>query len=324
MKHVVLPENKTRRLPFYLAAEEFVARQLPADEYFFIWRVKPTVICGRNQSLDLEVDLEYCRSKRIDVCRRRSGGGCVYADLDNLMFSYITPSEDVTTTFLHYTSMVARMLRSLGLNAEATGRNDILIDGRKVSGNAFYHIPGRSIVHGTMLYDTDLTNMLNAITPSRAKLESKQVQSVASRITMLNRYLHDIDIDTFRQYAINQLTDGRLILDDEDVRKIELIERNYHKPQWLYGRRQIVSPTKHFHEDGIGDIDIRLETSDGKIDEICLSGDFFQLGDTEQICCRLRGRKLDRHELQEALSDTDCSKLIAGLSTGRMIEMIIS
>lgn len=167
MKYVSLSDSTVRRLPFYLAMEEYVARRFD-EEFFFMWQVDPTVIFGRNQLIEREVNIDYCRNNGIAVYRRKSGGGCVFADMSNIMFSYIVSSDDVVTTFSSYTERVAAMLRSLGLNAESTGRNDVLIDGRKVSGNAFYHIPGRSIVHGTMLYDTDLAHITQAISPSEA------------------------------------------------------------------------------------------------------------------------------------------------------------
>lgn len=322
MIHVVMPDTMTRRLPFFLAAEEFVARELPSQEYFFVWQVEPTVICGRNQRIDVEVDLDYCAKNGIDVCRRRSGGGCVYADRNNLMFSYITPSEEVSTTFYRYTTMIASMLQSLGLNAQATGRNDILIDGRKVSGNAFYHIPGRSIVHGTMLYDTDLQHMLRAITPSRSKLESKQVQSVESRITTLNRHLN-ISIDDFRRYAIRHLTKSKITLSDDDIHEIELIEQNYYQPGWLYGHNRRNSITKECHEEGVGQISVNINLNNDRISDISLSGDFFTLCEPEsRLFGKILGKRLDSRELHEALAETDCRKIIAGLSTGRFIELI--
>ena len=173
MIHVRLPREDDRTLVFYLAMEEYAAHILGEDDIFFMWQVEPTVIFGRNQLIASEVNVEYCREHGIAFYRRRSGGGCVYADKDNIMFSYITRSDEVQTTFTSYTSAVAAMLRGLGLNATASDRNDVMIDGRKVSGNAFYHIPGRSIVHGTMLFGTNMEHMLNAITPSREKLTSK-------------------------------------------------------------------------------------------------------------------------------------------------------
>ena len=129
-------------------------------DFFFAWQVKPSVIVGRNQLLQKEINLEFCREHGVDVVRRKSGGGAVVADMNNVMLSYITSSDDVRSTFSEYTSMVAAALRALGLDASDNSRNDILIGTRKVSGNAYYHIPGRSIVHGTMLFwlwsDTDV------------------------------------------------------------------------------------------------------------------------------------------------------------------------
>ena len=178
MKYVALPTKEFQKLPFYLAMEEYVARHLVANDYFFMWQVKPTVIFGRNQLIDTEVDVEYCKLNDIEMYRRKSGGGCVYADLNNIMFSYITPISNVNFTFDRYMLMIEHMLRRLGINAKTTGRNDILIDGKKVSGNAFYRLPDRSIVHGTMLYDTDVEKMARSTTPSEAKLKSKGVESV--------------------------------------------------------------------------------------------------------------------------------------------------
>ena len=147
MLYVTLPEEKTRKASFYLAMEEFVARNVLDDDCLFYWQVEPSVIFGRNQLIGNEVNLEYCKSHAIDIFRRKSGGGCVYADKNNVMFSFITGEENVGLTFNRYINMMVLMLKRMGVNASATGRNDIVVDGRKVSGNAFYHIPGRSIVN---------------------------------------------------------------------------------------------------------------------------------------------------------------------------------
>ena len=139
MRNVVLPDPAVRPLPFYLALEEYVLEKMDedGDDCFFLWQVKPTVIFGRNQIGSREVDLDYCSSHGIDVYRRKSGGGCVFANPDNIMMSYITRSGDsVDGTYARYTTMIVDMLASLGIEANASERNDILIDGRKVSGNA--------------------------------------------------------------------------------------------------------------------------------------------------------------------------------------------
>ena len=182
MRHIAFPENIDtvhRRLPFFLATEEWVARFLPAGDYFFSWQVDPTVICGRNQEIDKEVNLHYCRENGIDVVRRRSGGGAVFADRENFMFSFITDGDDVTGEFARYTAMIAGALCELGLDARATGRNDITIGGRKVAGNAFYHLPGRCIAHGTMLYNFDPCHLANALTPSKESSQCRRVSHVS-------------------------------------------------------------------------------------------------------------------------------------------------
>ncbi|MCR5819910.1 MAG: lipoate--protein ligase family protein [Bacteroidaceae bacterium] len=236
MIHIRIPETTPRRLSFYLAAEEYVARCLnDADDCFFMWQVEPTVIFGRNQDIETEVNLEYCRKHNIQLFRRRSGGGCVYADRSNLMMSYITRDEQVSMTFSRYMTMVTSMLAELGLQATSTQHNDVLIGGRKVSGNAFYHIPGHSIVHGTMLFDTDMEHMLNAITPTKEKLDSHGVKSVRQRITLLREHT-SLTIDQFRQHAISRLCRSERVLTGENLQRIEHIELRYLNPQFIFGK----------------------------------------------------------------------------------------
>ena len=177
MKHVILPDDVRRSLAFYLAMEEFVAREIEG-EAFFVWRVEPTVIFGRNQVLENEVNLEYCREHGVDIVRRKSGGGCVYSDLGNIMVSYISRRGDVSEVFDRYMTALTEALRALGVPVEKSGRNDILLEGRKISGNAFHQLPDRSIVHGTLLYSTDLEALTEAIKPPVEKLQRHGVESV--------------------------------------------------------------------------------------------------------------------------------------------------
>ena len=233
MTYVSLPFDDTRRLSFYLAMEEYAARNLnDGDDLFFLWQVEPTVIFGRNQVIQNEVNIPYCSEHGIQFYRRKSGGGCVYADRSNVMMSYITRSDEVTTTFSRYMEMVCKMLQKLGLPATSTQNNDVLIDGRKVSGNAFYHIPGHSIVHGTMLFDTDMEHMLNAITPPQTKLDKHGVESVRQRITLLKEHT-DLSIEAFKEFAAQRLCNKELKLTDKDVKGIEAIEQEYLDPQFI-------------------------------------------------------------------------------------------
>ena len=236
MTHLVFPTDECRRLSFYLAAEEYAARCLNDDgDLFFLWQVEPTVIFGRNQDITSEVNLDYCRQHGIQFYRRKSGGGCVYADRSNVMMSYITRSDDVQATFSRYMEMVTSMLADLGLQATSTEHNDVLIGGRKVSGNAFYHIPGHSIVHGTMLFDTDLQHMLQALTPSRQKLDAHGVKSVRQRITLLREHT-TLGIEAFKEYAVKRLCDRELRLTDEHIKAIESLEQEYLSPEFIWGK----------------------------------------------------------------------------------------
>lgn len=217
--------------------EEYLARERnDGDDLFFAWQVEPTVIFGRNQVIENEVNLDYCQRHGIQFYRRKSGGGCVYADRSNVMMSYITRSDEVIKTFTRYMNMVTTMLRDLGLEATSTENNDVLIGGRKVSGNAFYHIPGHSIVHGTMLFDTDMQHMLSAITPPQTKLDKHGVESVRQRITLLREHT-DLSIDAFCTYTRSRLCNRELLLTSLDVEAIESLEREYLEPSFIYGTK---------------------------------------------------------------------------------------
>jgi lipoic acid synthetase/lipoate-protein ligase A len=322
MKYLLLPDDATRILPFYLAMEEYAARIMADDDIFFMWQPNPTVIFGRNQLIDNEVNLDYCKEHGIAVYRRKSGGGCVYADRDNIMFSYITRSDNVQLTFSRYTHAVAEMLQGLGLNATDNGRNDILIDGLKVSGNAFYHIPGHSIVHGTMLYDTNMDHMLNAITPSSAKLESKGVESVRSRITMLSQHL-DMSIDDFKAHVKATLCDGEIVLNDADVAQIDVIMQSYLTPEFIYGNNPRCNLVKTSRIEGVGEMQVSLELNHYVIRHIDVAGDFFLLGNLDDgIIAPLTGVNFERAQVQQALEGVDLGKIIANLNNQQLINLL--
>ena len=223
MKNIVLPDTNERSLAFYLAMEEFVAGHSEGDS-FFVWRVSPTVIIGRNQDLEAEVNLGYCREHDVKVVRRKSGGGCVYSDMGNIMISYVSRRGDVSEIFDRYLSALTACLRSLGLNAEKSGRNDILVEGRKVSGNAFHQLPDRSIVHGTLLYDTDFEALEEAIRPPVEKLQRHGVASVRQRVENLKMFLDPAriaSVEALADYLVGYFCDGEVQLTEEQVGIIE-------------------------------------------------------------------------------------------------------
>ena len=226
MKYILLPDDKQRRLSFHLAMEEYVARRLDEPDYFFTWQVEPTVIYGRNQVLENEVNLDYCREHGIKVFRRKSGGGCVYADRDNLMLSFVTAEQNVNFAFNRFVNMILLVLRKMGVEATGTSHNDIMIGDRKVCGTACRTTPQGCIVHSTLLYDTNMAHMLQAITPSREKLQAKGIESVRQRITLLKEYT-PLTLDEVKSLVRETLCSGERMLTAADVAGIEALEKNY-------------------------------------------------------------------------------------------------
>lgn len=321
MKHLILPDNAEHRLIFYLAMEEFAAKKMDG-EAFFIWQVSPTVIFGRNQLMETEVNVPFCRENGIKMFRRKSGGGCVYSDWGNLMISYIVKSEDVASTFSTYLQRLAEALRGIGVDATVSGRNDILIGGRKVSGNAFYKVPGKSIVHGTLLFASDFNRMQQAITPSTVKLESKGVASVRQHVTNLNEHT-DMPVEEFKRYLINQFCDdGERMLTDEEIRQIKEIERTYLDESFYNGSNPAYSVTRSEKIPAVGEVCANLEMRGGTIHSISLSGDYFMLADPMPALNRLlHGKTLA--EAAEALNAVDMGKYIANLTTKQLIGIIL-
>ena len=228
MVNIILTETAVaRRLSFYLAMEEFVARQQLADDAFFLWQVEPSVIYGRNQVVENEVNMEYCQAHGIQLFQRKSGGGCVYADRDNLMLSFITKEEQVGFAFNRFVNMVLLVLRKMGVEATGTRHNDIMIGDRKVCGTACRKMPSGSIVHSTMLYDTNMEHMLHAITPTQQKLAKNGVESVRQRITLLKDYT-SLTLDEIKALIIRTLCDSERMLTADEVAQIEKIEEQYY------------------------------------------------------------------------------------------------
>ena len=234
MNHILLPDAEQRPLTFYLAMEEYVAAAFGCG--FFVWRVAPTVIIGRNQILGDEVNLQYCREHGVDIVRRKSGGGCVYADRGNLMVSYITKEKGVETVFAEYLERFAAVLRSLGLDAVCTSHNDIMVGNAKVSGNAFFSLPGGSIVHGTLLQSVDFNALSQAITPSVQKLSKHGVQSVRQRVANLSELGYFGSGVELESSIIRAFCDGEVLLDAGQVEEIEKIEKTYRNPSFLLGK----------------------------------------------------------------------------------------
>ncbi|MBQ1774276.1 MAG: lipoate--protein ligase [Prevotella sp.] len=322
MIYFSLPDNATRRLSFYLAMEEYVAREKSWEDAFTMWQVEPSVIFGRNQVVEAEVNIDYCRRNNIQMYRRKSGGGCVYADMSNVMFAYITSEDNVNFTYNRYINMVVTVLRKMGIEATSSGRNDILIDGRKVSGNAFYHLPGRSIVHGTMLYDTNMQHMVASITPSDDKLVSKGIQSVRQRIAFLKDYT-SLSINEMKSFVRENLCTEEVMLTADDVRNIEVLEQEYLDPNFIFGTNPLYSVVRKRRLEGIGELELRMEVKGNRVRHLNLLGDFFVIGDLNRLLQRIQGCELTEAALSQAIPD-DIDMVIRGLHKQQLIDLLVN
>ena len=236
MLHIVPPSN--RRLVWYLAMEEYFAKRVEED-IFFTWVVSPTVIFGRHQVMEAEVNIPYCDANGIAIYRRKSGGGCVYADEGNLMISYISPSSHSEQVFQNYLDRMSDCLRRMGYDAVKSTHNDIMVGEHKVSGNACFALPQATIVHGTLLYDVNFEMLQQAITPSQEKLAKHGVQSVRQRVKNLKSIANTLDWQStqalaqkIKEFWCNQT----YIPTEKDIQEIDKIEQEYLNLDFIHSR----------------------------------------------------------------------------------------
>ena len=324
MKYILLPEpDVIRRLPFYFAVEEYVARHYTDDDYFMGWRVNPTVMLGRNQLIDNEVNTDYCRQNAIDIFRRKSGGGCIYADRGCIQFSYISRTSNAGEAFARYMRRMAGMLQGLKIDARLSGRNDILIDDTKVSGCAFYQLPNRSVLHNSLLFDTRLDHLSNALTPEKEKLQSKGVESVKQRVMNLAAYTH-LGISAFMDYVRREMCGAEVLqLTDEDMKGVAEIERELGADSFVYGRNPKYTVVRKHRFEGVGTIEAHVELKNGIIGSINLVGDYFLLGDIDHdFLALLKGCPFTREAVSKALQGLELSSVIRGLQLRQFLRLL--
>lgn len=323
MIYINLPPIAQRSAVFYLAMEEFVAANLPSNEYLSLWRIDPTVLLGRNQLADSEVNHAYCEKEGIAVYRRKSGGGCVYSDQGNVMFSLVCPAEESTVTFAKLINGVSTTLQSLGIPAIPGGRNDIHVDGKKVSGCAFYRCAQNSVAHCTLIYETDVDHIVHSLTPATTKLESKGVNSVRQRIGMLKDYTTLSQEDIMKAMK-TQLCDGEITLKPDDIEKIEAIEKVYLDKNFIYGKNPQYTYANKKRIEGVGELDVKIEVKHNVIKEINLLGDFFLLGDLDnELLLSLKNVDYEEEAIRKALPER-LDNIIMNLNKEDFIRLIIN
>jgi len=324
MKYILLPKPDTiHQLPFYFAVEEYVARHYTNDDYFMGWRVNPTVMLGRNQLIDNEVNTDYCKEHKIDIFRRKSGGGCIYADKGCIQFSYISRAVNANEAFAQYMHRMVELLRGLNINAQLSGRNDILIDDTKVSGCAFYQLSNRSVLHNSLLFDTQLDHLSNALTPAKEKLQSKGVASVRQRVTNVATYTQ-LDILAFMDYVRQEMCGKEVIeLTEEDMKGIAEIEKELSSDDFVYGKNPKYSLVRKHRFEGIGTLEAHIELKNNIIGSINMVGDYFLLGDIDHdFLSLLKGCEFTREAVEERLDGIDLSTIIRGLKLRQFLRLL--
>ena len=324
MKYILLPEpNTIHQLPFYFAVEEYVARHFTDDDYFMGWRVNPTVMLGRNQLIDNEVNTDYCKEHKIDIFRRKSGGGCIYADKGCIQFSYISRAVNANEAFAAYMQRMADLLKGLKIDAQLSGRNDILINGTKVSGCAFYQLSNRSVLHNSLLFDTQLDHLSNALTPAKEKLQSKGVESVRQRVTNVATYTQ-LEILAFMDYVRQEMCGTEVLeLTEEDMKGVAEIEKELSSDNFVYGKNPKYSLVRKHRFEGVGTLEAHIELKNNIIESINMVGDYFLLGDIDHdFLSLLKGCELTREAVEERLKDIDLSTIIRGLKLRQFLRLL--
>ena len=324
MKYILLPKPDTiHQLPFYFAIEEYVARHYTDDDYFMGWRVSPTVMLGRNQLIDNEVNTDYCKEHKIDIFRRKSGGGCIYADKGCIQFSYISRAVNANEAFAAYMQRMADLLKGLKIDAQLSGRNDILIDGTKVSGCAFYQLSNRSVLHNSLLFNTQLDHLSNALTPAKEKLQSKGVASVRQRVTNVATYTQ-LDILAFMDYVRQEMCGTEVLeLTEEDMKGVAEIEKELASDDFVYGKNPKYSLIRKHRFEGVGTLEGHIELKNNIIGSINMVGDYFLLGDIDHdFLSLLKGCEFTREAVEERLEDIDLSTIIRGLKQRQFLRLL--
>lgn len=284
---------------FYFALEEYLLTEVLKDDetYFFTWEINGVVI-GKNQVIENEVNLEYLKAHDIDIYRRPTGGGCVYADHRNTMFSIITKRQSNNFSFKKYLSKIIDSMKLLDINIEFSGRNDLLFEGKKISGNAFLQNKYGMLMHGTFLYDCDLETMVRAITPSDEKLVSKGVDSVRSRVTNLKPYLNGMTQDQLIKHFENTLTYQTYELSEEEIKIINKKAEMYKSKSYIYKKQPPHTKTLKKRISG-GLVEVMINLHDGVIKDFKILGDFFDKKPLESFEQLFIGKEYTKKDIDQ-------------------------
>jgi len=304
---------------FNLAAEEWLMTRSEED-VFMLWRNRPAVIVGRNQNTLAEIDEAFTRERGIPVVRRLSGGGAVFHDLGNINFTFINsgnPGEGLD--FERFTIPIQQALRSMDVECVFSGRNDLLIDGKKFSGNAQHFHAGRVLHHGTLLFSSDMTDLSGALRVDPEKYRDKAVKSVRSRVTNISSHLPaPMEVTAFIKALMDFVSGGAsredLALTGAEADAIEeLADRRYRTWDWNFGSSPAYNFSRRTRTDG-GLLDVNLYVKKGRILKARLFGDYFGVRDVEELEERLLGSRHERGEIAARLDGVGLGEYLHGVS----------
>ncbi|KFI04174.1 lipoate--protein ligase LplJ [Bacillus spizizenii] len=315
-----------------LAIEEYCVKHLdPKQPYLLFYVNQPSIIIGKNQNTIEEINTKYVEENGIIVVRRLSGGGAVYHDLGNLNFSFITKDDgDSFHNFKKFTEPVIQALRQLGVEAELSGRNDIVVDGRKISGNAQFATKGRIFSHGTLMFDSSIDHVVSALKVKKDKIESKGIKSIRSRVANISEFLDDkMTTEEFRSHLLRHIFNTNDIqnvpeykLTEKDWEVIHQISKErYQNWDWNYGRSPKFN-LNHSKRYPIGSIDLRLEVKKGKIEDCKIFGDFFGAGDVSEIENLLVGKQYERSVIADVLDDVNLKHYFGNITKEDFLDLI--
>ena len=322
MKYI---ESKSTDPGWNLAMEERLFEILPkGSECVFLWQNDNTIVVGKNQNTQAEINGDFVSQNGIRVVRRLSGGGAVYHDLGNLNFTFIADGGE-RIDFGKFCAPMIETLRSFGLDARLSGRNDMTIDGKKFSGNAQYLNNGRALHHGTILFSSDLTVLSQALRVDRTKIESKAIRSVASRVTNLKEYLPEgTTLQDLKVRLLEHLGELEpLTLTAEDEAAIGILKKErYDTWEWNYGRSPEHIVTNRRRIEGCGIVTVCCQVEHGIIRGLTIRGDFFGSRDISELEELLVGCRFQTEEIRACLDKADLEKYILGISKQELAELI--
>ncbi|WP_374019466.1 lipoate--protein ligase [Paenibacillus thiaminolyticus] len=316
-----------------LAIEEFVLKHLPLEEdsYLLFYINEPSIIIGKNQNTIEEINSDYVKANNIHVVRRLSGGGAVYHDTGNLNFSFITKDDGQSFhNFRKFTQPVIDTLRSLGVNADLTGRNDIQVGEQKISGNAQFSTRGRMFSHGTLLFNSEMEHVASALKVKPIKIESKGTKSIRSRVANISQFLAEpMTIEQFKDTILRHIFGMEPVqvpqykLTEQDWETIHRIsQERYQNWDWNYGSSPKFN-VEHSKKFPAGIVDVRMDVEDGLIQRMKIYGDFFGVGEVSDIEARLQGVRYEEQAIREALADMDINHYLGNISAEDFIGLVM-